>query len=394
MSHQVGHAEQDSALPPPELNPLVNPLLAQHMGRWAEVYFTAAPENRDEAVLALLRELSREATTKPAASIPKSDFPEPDFAGEKLRESLEVSPHRSVEIPPKPRWIQAIEEISLVCESCGQRVPQTQRFCGMCGAPMRTEEIGPSHTDFHEEEQAEAFDPVDVDNVRETVFSFGGNVPSTGNPVLYRYRIYVVGALVVLLAALGIMAYRSTQELSGRSRALPQVPPRADSQPAAQPAAKSDTPGQATAGTDGTDGLQAFANGKVETKTATQKSTTPSPAPVRISPIARNDQPATPNAPSGTAGGGNGSEELLVAERYLNGAHGSARDTREAARWLWQAVSKQNAAASVLLSDLYLRGDGVPKSCDQARLLLTAAARKRVPQATEKLRNLVRSGCP
>ena len=69
------------------------------------------------------------------------------------------------------------------------------------------------------------------------------------------------------------------------------------------------------------------------------------------------------------------------------------RDSSEAARLLWKAVRKQNAAAEVLLSDLYLRGDGVPQSCDQARLLLVAAAKRGAPQAAEELRNLESRGC-
>ena len=44
-------------LPDTELNPLVNPLLAAHMGRWAEVYFTSPPERRAQAVSDLVREL-------------------------------------------------------------------------------------------------------------------------------------------------------------------------------------------------------------------------------------------------------------------------------------------------------------------------------------------------
>src|SRR5215469_2821772 len=35
-------------LPRPDLNPLVNPLLGEHMGRWAEVYFTSPPEEREQ----------------------------------------------------------------------------------------------------------------------------------------------------------------------------------------------------------------------------------------------------------------------------------------------------------------------------------------------------------
>jgi TPR repeat protein len=88
-----------------------------------------------------------------------------------------------------------------------------------------------------------------------------------------------------------------------------------------------------------------------------------------------------------------GLEELATAQRYLNPGAGNTRDTQEAARWLWKAVAKQNLTATLLLSDLYLRGDGVPKSCDQARLLLDAAARKGATAAAERLRNLQTFGC-
>jgi TPR repeat protein len=56
-------------------------------------------------------------------------------------------------------------------------------------------------------------------------------------------------------------------------------------------------------------------------------------------------------------------------------------------------VGKGNLAATLALSDLYLRGDGVPKSCDQARLLLDAAARKGGRSAADRLRNLRAFGC-
>jgi TPR repeat protein len=84
---------------------------------------------------------------------------------------------------------------------------------------------------------------------------------------------------------------------------------------------------------------------------------------------------------------------LATAESYLNGTQGMPRDRREAAEWLWKAVGKGNLAATTTLSDLYLRGDGVPKSCDQARLLLDAAARKGAKTAAVRLRNLPAFGC-
>jgi len=87
-----------------------------------------------------------------------------------------------------------------------------------------------------------------------------------------------------------------------------------------------------------------------------------------------------------------GVSDLRLAQRYLGGSMG-VRDSSEAAKLLWKAVGKQNATAAVLLSDLYLRGDGVPRSCDQARLLLLAAARRGAPQAAQPLRNLESYGC-
>jgi hypothetical protein len=91
--------------------------------------------------------------------------------------------------------------------------------------------------------------------------------------------------------------------------------------------------------------------------------------------------------------GGQGAEELAIAESYLSGTQGKARDSSEAAQWLWKALGKQNAAAALLLSDLYVTGDGVPRNCDQARLLLDAAARKGVPGAGERIRDLPNLGC-
>ncbi|MFZ0955034.1 MAG: hypothetical protein WAN60_01725 [Candidatus Sulfotelmatobacter sp.] len=88
-----------------------------------------------------------------------------------------------------------------------------------------------------------------------------------------------------------------------------------------------------------------------------------------------------------------GAEELAIAESFLSGTQGKARDSHEAAQWLWKSLGKQNAAAALLLSDLYVTGDGVPRNCDQARLLLDAAARKGVPGAGERIRDLPNLGC-
>ena len=46
--------EPTDVLPRAELNPLLNPLLERNLGRWAEVYFTSPPEQREQAVEELL----------------------------------------------------------------------------------------------------------------------------------------------------------------------------------------------------------------------------------------------------------------------------------------------------------------------------------------------------
>ena len=61
---------------------------------------------------------------------------------------------------------------------------------------------------------------------------------------------------------------------------------------------------------------------------------------------------------------------------------------------LWSAVQAGNVQAALTLADLYLRGDGVPVNCDQARVLLLVASKKGSAQASKKLKELDGTGCP
>jgi TPR repeat protein len=90
---------------------------------------------------------------------------------------------------------------------------------------------------------------------------------------------------------------------------------------------------------------------------------------------------------------GNGAEELAIAQHYLTEGNGLQRNSSEAAKWLWKSMAKNNANATLLLADLYLKGDGVSKNCDQARVLLDSAARSGMKQAGERLRHLQAFGC-
>lgn len=405
--------DPDSTLPHPELNPLVNPLLGENMGRWAEVYFTAAPEHRDEAVQALLQELRSGPTDKPAYSTAQPIAKEPGLsehgtaehgAAGRLSPSLGSRP-RILPGPDEPEKVPTarIKEDFVACQSCGARAPDVQKFCGMCGASMQDDtsteaaagrpevfmSVPPKWANPNNSDPPEEYHPVDIDRVRDTVFSFGGNVPAADRSVPYRYRIYVGAALLIMIAALVIMGYRSAQNWSGSSHPVPQAAPSAESQPAAQPAAKSGTPDKAPVSNNGR--TAAPADRETQPKAEPHENSAPSVQPAQ--PSASTPAPPSMTPDSSSANQGNGAQELQIAERYLTGAHGNARDSREAARWLWQAVGKQNAAATVMLSDLYLKGDGVPKNCDQARLLLDAAASKGAAGAGERLRNLQAFGC-
>ena len=55
-------------------------------------------------------------------------------------------------------------------------------------------------------------------------------------------------------------------------------------------------------------------------------------------------------------------------------------------------MSKGNGQAPVLLADMYAQGKGVTKDCEQAVLLLKAAAKKPNPAARSKLASMYATG--
>jgi len=62
---------------------------------------------------------------------------------------------------------------------------------------------------------------------------------------------------------------------------------------------------------------------------------------------------------------------------------------------LWGEVQAGSSKAAVELAELYIKGDGVPKNCQQARVLLLTASEKRNTAAIKRLRDLDQgSVCP
>ena len=90
--------------------------------------------------------------------------------------------------------------------------------------------------------------------------------------------------------------------------------------------------------------------------------------------------------------GGSGQEDFLAAREILRGKNRD-RDLAKAVDLLWRGVKHGYVPAEVTLADLYMRGDGVAKNCDQARVLLVAASKKGSPDARNRLEQLAEQGC-
>jgi hypothetical protein len=121
------------------------------------------------------------------------------------------------------------------------------------------------------------------------------------------------------------------------------------------------------------------------------------PAPILKSPIPAVPTPTPTNKSPGQkpaleSNSEPGQQEYTQAQDILKGKD---RETGlpEAIRLLWIAVEKGNSAAEVSLAELYRRGDGVSKNCDQTQILLTAASRKGNSEAQKRLERFLREGC-
>ena len=217
------------------------------------------------------------------------------------------------------------------------------------------------------------------------------------------YRAYVGIALTIIICALAYMAWRSAQSTAQNTHVEPQAPPTVT-----QPAAPAPAPASASTSTSTSASVPApelQSAGPVGTPPANRQANAPADsgrAQIEAAPKAGSAKSAhaTPQAapvteaiPSEPSPAGNGAEELATAQRYLTGGYGLQRNSAEGAKWLWKSMAKHNASATLLLADLYLKGDGVSKNCDQARVLLDSAARGGMKQAGERLRHLQAFGC-
>jgi cell division septation protein DedD len=401
-------------LPNPELNPLLNPTLGRNLGRWAEVYFTSPPEKREEAVGELLRELKE----NPAPAATGTELAHGDLSSNETSASEESRTH------PQSSQVLITTSPGVLCAECGHRHLGPQRFCGMCGAALATDaldhqEYAPQFLTGAQREPERVFQ-------QTSIFGFDAPAPvsepeiGSGADINWLREKNLAGTeassgarklipAVLAMAAIGILIYAQSRPQKPQPRpatatvATPPVdsaPAHSPSQPtspappasqASAPAPAPSTPAPAAANpAPNTNSPSENATATAAAKPALPPEKTAAPPPA---PPASAANASTPKPQASALNPNAGAEDLALATDYLNGRRGP-RDSAEAAKFLWKAVGKENPSAILLLSDMYLIGDGVPKSCDQARLLLNAAVRKNVPQAAQKLRNLQTAGCP
>jgi TPR repeat protein len=263
-------------------------------------------------------------------------------------------------------------EFALVCPVCLHKNEVRQRFCGFCGFPLERIE-----SDLRETPQAAPELPfVDrSDNGWQWLRERHLQELTSQQKRTSRWIALAIILLFVALASGGLLVWRNRAQL-GVSWL-------------------SDSPS-----------ASAFARKPETLPVVVEEPHRPDLSPAQVVQNSERDAASKNPREAGSAtaadsavipgsgdAGDEGAQEFVEGRRYLEG-QGVARNSALAAAWLWKSVARKNVNAVLLLSDLYAHGDGVPQSCDQARLLLRAAAQKGSAKARHKLLALARMGCP
>ncbi len=211
-------------------------------------------------------------------------------------------------------------------------------------------------------------------------------------------------ALVVILGALGYN-FRQTiggllielgQAISGENHSSATAPaqePKADKppdvqNPQAQNLKESPTAPQNSAAEKGA--------APASSETPAGSSSNPATPDSTLAKPSAKPSPAPPVNPSGKSSEstviGAGQEEFNTAQSILRG-NNKQRELLKAVDLLWAGVKKGYVPAEVTLGDLYRRGEGVPKNCAQATVLLTAASKKGSSDARKMLEQIAERGC-
>jgi PilZ domain len=134
--------------------------------------------------------------------------------------------------------------------------------------------------------------------------------------------------------------------------------------------------GSSIAGDEQKGGAAPAPEARPDTGSITRK--TPNESGADSAPVSNEQIPAPVEVPSG------------VPKRVSSPQQGVGEDVPS----LWTSVENGDTHAEVVLAGRYVRGEGVPQSCAQARVLLEAAVKRGSADAKQKLDELPQAGCP
>ena len=243
-------------------------------------------------------------------------------------------------------------------------------------------------------------------------------------PRNYHWRTWFALAAALVLVALGVLEWRSQVHQTnngpvevirtklhklgqsamsqvtgepaptGNDNAKPEM--QVQEQAPAQPPAQAATAGAQNAGAEPTPpASQAAGSAATTVQSGSPPASTPAamdanqknsasanaPAPNKPQTKRQADVNATPDEAAKPVPG---ADEMVKAK--------NASDSAAEAAWLWKATAKGNPDAPVQLADMYVQGDGVPRSCEQAMVLLKTAAEKENAHARNRLASMYSTG--
>jgi zinc-ribbon domain/Sel1 repeat len=231
--------------------------------------------------------------------------------------------------------------------------------------------------------------------------------PRSGN-----WRIVVAYAAAVVFAAVVLLQWRSYRNQTDDGP-IDIIERRIQAwMPDNEEDANSDQPGAASgSGTSAsTPSPQTEQPSQPQNQSPAEKTQSPKPGPAAANPSPASNSPI-PTVPSSAAQSvpsagekpkplpppAQDKEPEVAIKGSVPGAAEMAKakhasDAAAQAAWLWKATAKGNPDAPVLLADMYIKGEGVPRSCDQAVVLLKTAAVNEDVRACNRLASMYATG--
>ncbi|HYL47255.1 MAG TPA: hypothetical protein VEU52_09515 [Candidatus Limnocylindrales bacterium] len=158
--------------------------------------------------------------------------------------------------------------------------------------------------------------------------------------------------------------------------------------------------------------------GKAAAASAAEKSPGDGLPPAAVTPVAANSSPTNifrssqnqavakvraPAIPAAETGGHSGprageatspNPSVRTSLQPSLTANTSRQKSVMTPEQLWASVQAGNTKSAVTLAELYIKGEGVPQNCNQARVLLLVASEKRNAGAIKRLHELDKTDCP